>query len=106
MRIRTGDTVRILAGKDKGKTGKVVQVLPSYDKVVVEGLHMATKHLRGRSNQKGKKIAYAAPMHISNVAVVTGDAKTGRVGYRLTTVEGKTRKQRVLRRAKMEITLE
>ena len=82
MRIKTGDTVQILTGKDRGKTAKVMQVFPELDKVVLEGMNLTTKHLRGNRQQKGKKIEFPAPLHLSNVALVAKDGKTvGRVGY-------------------------
>lgn len=98
MKIKTGDSVQILAGKDKGKTGKVVQVFPEMNKVVVEGMNLTTKHLRGNAQQPGKKIEYPAPLHVSNVALV-GKNGTGRVGYELSEKDGKTIKTRVLKKA-------
>lgn len=75
MKIKTGDRVIVIAGKDKGKTGKVLQTFPRQDKVVVEGLHMMTKYMRRqRRSDKGQKVTFAAPMHVSNVMLV--DAKT------------------------------
>lgn len=75
MKIKTEDRVIVIAGKDKGKTGKVLQTFPRQDKVVVEGLHMMTKYLRRqRRGDKGQKVTFAAPMHVSNVMLV--DAKT------------------------------
>ena len=99
MNIQVGDNVKILIGKDRGKTGKVTQVFPKFSKVAVEGLNMATKHLRKRGNQAGKKIEYASPIHISNVAVVRKDGSTGRVGYKMIEKNGKTTKLRISRKA-------
>jgi large subunit ribosomal protein L24 len=99
MKILVGDNVKILIGKDKGKTGKVSQVFPKFSKVVVEGLNMATKHLRKRGDQAGKKIEYASPIHISNVSIVRKDGSAGRVGYKMTEKNGKTTKLRVTRKA-------
>ncbi|HJN85353.1 50S ribosomal protein L24 [Candidatus Uhrbacteria bacterium] len=98
MKIITGDNVKILAGKDRGKTGKVIQTFPEMGKVVVDKLNMTTKHLKGRGDQKGKKIEYPAPMNASNVAIVGKDG-TGRVGYETVTKDDKTMKNRVLRKA-------
>lgn len=98
MKIRTGDSVKILVGKDKGKVGKVQQTFPEIGKVVVEKLNITTKHLKGRGDQKGKKIEYPAPMNVSNVAIVGKDG-VGRVGYELVTKDKKTIKNRVLRKA-------
>ncbi|MEK7529746.1 MAG: 50S ribosomal protein L24 [Patescibacteria group bacterium] len=107
MKIKTGDNVKIINGKDRGKVGKVVQVLPQFEKIVVEGLNMMTKHLKKRGKQTGKKIEYASPVHVSNVALVLKDGKTaGRVGVSLTQKDGHTLKHRVLRRAGREEVIE
>ncbi|HEY4494221.1 MAG TPA: 50S ribosomal protein L24 [Candidatus Paceibacterota bacterium] len=68
MHIKKGDNVIILAGKDKGKKGKIVRVLVSDNKVIVEGANMMKKHQRPRrSNEKGSMIDVAMPIHASNV---------------------------------------
>lgn len=87
MKIKIGDNVQVLSGKDRAKTGKVVQVLinkktgQSY--VVIEGLNMLKKHLRaGQKQQKGQIIELPAPVHASSVMLI--DPKSGkstRVGY-------------------------
>jgi large subunit ribosomal protein L24 len=99
MKIKTGDMVILLVGKDRGKTGKVMQVFPEIGKVVVEGLNMMSKHLRGSKKQKGKKIDYPAPVNVSNVALVDKDGKPGRVGYEIIEHDGKKTKNRVLKKA-------
>ncbi|HLD17584.1 MAG TPA: 50S ribosomal protein L24 [Patescibacteria group bacterium] len=99
LKIKTGDTVRILTGKDKGKQGKVIQTFPALCKVVVEGMNVAVRHLRGRGNQPGQKVTFPAPMHVSNVqAVHPKTGMVGRVGWKVETREGKLLKVRVLRR--------
>jgi len=71
MKIRKDDKVIILQGKDKGKSGKVLQCFPKEGMVVVEGLNIRTKHLRARDrSQKGQKIMYPAPVAISNVMLL------------------------------------
>lgn len=75
MTIKTGDNVRILTGKDKGKTGKVIQVFPKMNKVVVEGANKAVKHVRKRGNAPGQRIEYDAPVHVSNVVKVKEEKK-------------------------------
>jgi large subunit ribosomal protein L24 len=99
MKIKTGDKVRVLAGKDKGKEGNVLQVFPELSRVVVEGVNTATKHLKGRGREaKGQKISFPSPIHISNVALVSGKSgKSGRVGYKRIEKDGKSQKIRVLR---------
>jgi large subunit ribosomal protein L24 len=79
MTIKTGDTVRVLAGKDRGKTGKVLQTFARENRVVVDGVNMRVKHVRGAKGQPGKKVEYAAPLHRSNVALLAGKV-AGRVG--------------------------
>ena len=84
MKIKKNDTVKIVAGKDKGKTGKVIQIFPKDNKVVVEGLNIHHRHMRPKKQgEKGQRIEYSAPIHVSNVALV--DPKSGkstRVGYK------------------------
>ena len=71
MKVKVGDTVRILAGKDKGKEGKVIRTLKSESKVVVEGINIVKKHSKPTStNDKGGIFDIEAPIHVSNVKVV------------------------------------
>jgi len=77
MKLKKGDNVIIITGKDKGKKGKIVRVLPEKNKVVVEGLNMMKKSQRPRkSGEKGQIISIAMPIHASNVMIV--DPKTGK----------------------------
>lgn len=91
MKIKTNDKVKVLKGKDRGKTGKVLQVFVSLNKAVVEGLNLTVKHQRPkRQGEKGQKIQFPAPIHISNVALICAKCgKETRVGYRFSKVEGK-----------------
>ena len=76
MKIKVGDNVKILAGKDKGKTGKVITTLKKQEKVVVEGINIVKKHQKPtNNNDKGGIIDMAAPIHVSNVKKIE-DAKT------------------------------
>ncbi len=68
--VTSGDNVKVLAGKDKGKTGKILQVFPKKNRVVVEGVNVMKKHLKSRGNEKGQVIELSAPIHISNVKKV------------------------------------
>lgn len=69
--IKKGDTIKVLAGKDKGKTGKVLQVLPKLSRASIEGINMLVKHLRsGKKGQQGQKIEFPCPIQISNIALV------------------------------------
>ena len=68
MKLKKGDNVKIITGKDKGKSGKIVRALPKENKVIVEGLNMMKKHQRPRkSGEKGTMVNIAMPIHISNV---------------------------------------
>lgn len=93
MRLHTGDKVLVISGKDRGKTGTIIKVLPETLRVVVSSVNMRTKHIRKTPQQAGRKIRYEASVHISNVMLL--DSKTGkptRVGYRL---DEKGRKLRI-----------
>jgi len=71
MKIKKGDSVKIITGKDKGKSGKIVRVLVKDNKVIVEGLNMMKKHQRPRkSGEKGSMMNIAMPIHASNVKKV------------------------------------
>jgi len=75
MHVKKGDTVKILAGKDRGKTGKVVKSLPKLDKVVVEGINLVKKNRKPRtSNEKGQIIDVAMPIHVSNLKKTKTDS--------------------------------
>jgi large subunit ribosomal protein L24 len=91
--LRTGDTVRVLAGKDKGKEGKVTQILRSEGKVVVEGVNIVIKHQKprpqgaptmGGQTPQGGRIELASPLHVAKVQLVDpADGKTGtRIGVK------------------------
>lgn len=85
MRIKTGDTVIVIAGKDKGKTGKVLQAIPKKDRVIVEGINIVTKHMKMQGpNQPGGIQKAEAPIHVSNVMYYDSDSKKGtRIRYEM-----------------------
>ncbi len=87
MKIKKGDTVVVIAGKDKGAKGKVIAAFPRQDKVLVEGVNRVKKHERIRTNQRGSKtggiVTQEAPIHISNVQVLDDQGKPTRIGYRI-----------------------
>ncbi len=98
MKIKTGDKVRILAGKDKGKDGTVLQVFPKQMRIVVEGINMLTRHLRGRGDNAGQKIQFPGTLHISNAQVISAKSgKSGRVGYKFIDKDGSKTKIRIIR---------
>jgi large subunit ribosomal protein L24 len=104
MKVKKGDTVLVIAGKDKGAKGKVIQAYPTRDRVLVEGVNRIKKHTRVSQTQRGAKsggiVTQEAPIHVSNVMVVDSDGKPTRVG-KTTTDEGK--RVRISRRTGKEI---
>ncbi|MFZ9156365.1 MAG: 50S ribosomal protein L24, partial [Schleiferiaceae bacterium] len=73
LHVKKGDTVKVLAGDDKGKSGKVLRVLPSTNRAVVEGLNLVTKHYKpSAQNTSGRIEKIEAPIHLSNLMVVVG----------------------------------
>lgn len=84
MKIRKGDTVKVIAGNDRGKTGKVLSVSPSAGRLLVEGINLRTKHVRSRrQGQKGEVVKIPLPVPIARLAVVCPHcAKPTRVGMR------------------------
>jgi large subunit ribosomal protein L24 len=77
MRIKQGDTVMVIAGVDKGKTGKVLKILAEKDRVVVEGIHRVWKHVKpSQRHPQGGRIQKDAPVHMSNIMPV--DPSTGK----------------------------
>lgn len=90
LHIKTGDTVKIIAGKDKGKSGNIIQVFPTKQRAIVSGCNMVTKHRKPSPGQPGtgERFEMEASVHISNLMIV--DPKTGtptRIGRKL--VDGK-----------------
>jgi large subunit ribosomal protein L24 len=104
MKIKKGDTVQVIAGKDKGAKGKVIQAYPDTQRVLVEGVNRIKKHTRITQNQRGAQsggiITTEAAIHVSNVMLVDGEGKPTRVGKK-TTDEGK--RVRISRRSGKEI---
>lgn len=88
MKIKTNDQVRIIAGKDKGKTGKVLQVFPRLGVASVEGLNLLVKHLRpSKRDEKGQRVEFPAPLKMSNLMLVCPKCgKPTRVAYEMKTV--------------------
>lgn len=71
MKIKVGDTVTVIAGSDKGKTGKVIKTLKKENRVIVEGVHVVFKHVKpNRMNETGGILKVEAPIHVSNVKLV------------------------------------
>lgn len=76
LRLKTGDLVKVITGKDKGKTGKIVQTFPVLNRVVVEGVNIAKRHLRTRrQGEAGRVVEFSMPLHASNVQPVDEGGK-------------------------------
>ncbi|MCF7820745.1 MAG: 50S ribosomal protein L24 [Candidatus Pacebacteria bacterium] len=96
MKIKKGDKVKMLAGKDKGKTGKVLQVVREEKKASVEGLNLLIKHLRPRrEGEQGQRIEFPALVNISNLGLICPKCnKVTRVSYKLVKSESGEKKYR------------
>jgi large subunit ribosomal protein L24 len=83
MKLKTGDTVVIITGKDRGKTGKIMRVMKKTARIVVEKINIKKKHIKKTQSRAGEIISFEAPIHVSNVMLV--DPKSGkrsRIGYK------------------------
>jgi len=97
MKIRKGDTVKVIAGKDKGKTGTVLTTLRATEQVVIEGVNVVKRHQKNRRmRSQGQIIEKSMPIHVSNVSLLEGD-KAVRAGY---TIEGEGDKRKKVRVAR------
>lgn len=82
-RIRKGDTVVVISGRDKGKTGNVLKVMPAEGRALVQGVHVAKRHQRQTQTQQGGIVEKEMPIHLSNVSLVDpADGEPARVGFR------------------------
>ncbi|GAA0227179.1 50S ribosomal protein L24 [Cryptosporangium japonicum] len=92
FKVKKGDTVLVIAGKDKGAKGKVIQAYPETNRVLVEGVNRIKKHTKVSTTQRGAKsggiVTQEAAIHVSNVMVIGNDGKPTRVGYRTEEVTG------------------
>lgn len=86
MKVHKGDTVLVIAGKDKGAKGKVIEAYPKSERVLVEGVNRIKKHVADSAAERGASsggiVTQEAPIHVSNVQVVDADGTPGRVGIR------------------------
>jgi large subunit ribosomal protein L24 len=100
QKIRKGDKVVILTGKDKGRSGEVLQVMPKEDRAVVRGINVVKRHQRQSASQEAGIITKEAPIHLSNIAIADPkDGKPTRVGFK---IEG-DKKVRVAKRSGVSI---
>ena len=83
-KLKKGDRVVVIAGRDKGKTGEVVQVMPREERAVVRGVNLVRRHQRQTAQQEGGIISKEAPLHLSNLAVADPkDGQPTRVGFKI-----------------------
>ena len=106
LKIKKGDVVRVIAGKDKGAEGKVISVQSEQDRVIVEGINRIKRHTKvvnqsGRAGTTGGIVTQEAAIHVSNVMVIDGDGRPTRVGYR---VDADGQKVRVSRRTGKDLS--
>ncbi len=90
-KIRKGDKVVVLAGKDKGKTGSVLQVIPSETRAVVQGINLVRRHTKQTASQDAGIFTKEAPIHLSNLAIADAKGKPSRVGFKINTDGTKVR---------------
>lgn len=82
-KIKKGDKVVVLAGKDKGKTGSVLQVIPSETRAVVQGINLVRRHTKQTASQDAGIFTKEAPIHLSNLAIADAKGKPSRVGFKI-----------------------
>ena len=83
LKIKKGDHVVVITGKDKGKKGEVLKVLPEENRAIVRGVAVVRRHQRQTASQEGGIISKEAPIHLSNIAYVGKDGKPTRVGFKI-----------------------
>ncbi len=81
-KLKKGDKVIVLAGKDKGRQGEITRVMPKEGKAIVEGINIAIRHVRQSQNTQGGRIPQAMPIDLSNLALLDSNGKPTRVGFR------------------------
>jgi large subunit ribosomal protein L24 len=103
-KIRKGDKVVLLTGRDKGRTGEVIEVRPDDDRVLVRGINMVKRHQKQTAQQEGGIISKESPVHLSNVAVADPkDGKPTRVGFKFVGTGEDRKKVRFAKRSGVEI---
>jgi len=103
-RIKKGDNVVIIAGRDKGRTGEVIEMRREDERVLVRGINMVKRHQRQSTTQEGGIISKEAPIHLSNVAIADPkDGKPTRVGFKFVGKGEDRKKVRVAKRSGVEI---
>jgi large subunit ribosomal protein L24 len=103
-KIRKGDKVIVLTGRDKGRTGEVVEVRPADDRAIVRGVNIVKRHQRQTAQQEGGIISKESTIHLSNLAVADPkDGKPTRVGFKFVGEGNERKKVRVAKRSGVEI---
>lgn len=103
-KIRKGDRVIVMTGRDKGRTGEVIEVRPSEQRAFVRGIHMVKRHQRQTAQQEGGIISKEGPIHLSNLALADPkDGKPTRVGFKFVGQGDGRRKVRIAKRSGVEI---
>jgi large subunit ribosomal protein L24 len=102
-KIRKGDRVIVLSGRDKGRTGEVIEVRPDEERALVRGINMVKRHQKQTAQQEGGIISKEAPVHLSNLAYADKEGKPTRIGFKFVG-EGRDRKKvRFAKRSGVEI---
>ena len=83
-KLKKGDKIIVLAGKDKGKEGEIAKINPGTGKAIVEGVNIAIRHIKQSQNTQGGKVPQAMPIQISNLSLVDTNGKATRVGFKIT----------------------
>ena len=104
VKIKTGDTVLVIIGKDRTKKGKVIEVFPKDNRIIVEGINIVKKHVRARrAGEKGQRVEVPRPLNISNVKLICSKCKKPtRVGYK-PVQKSKEKKIRICKKCGQEI---
>jgi large subunit ribosomal protein L24 len=109
MKIKKGDSVMVLAGRDRGREGKIIAVYPDRERVLVQGVNIIRKNTKvnfqgARGAKEGGIVTQEAPIHVSNVALIDPDSKKpARAGYRIEETDGVQTKIRISRRGGKDI---
>ena len=82
-KLKKGDTVIVLTGKDKGKTGEISAVMPKDNKAIVDGVNVAIRHTKQSASSQGGRLPVSQPIDLSNLAIVDKNGKATRVGFRM-----------------------
>ena len=103
-KIKKGDKVVVLAGRDKGRAGEVLKVIPTEDRALVRGVNLVKRHTRQTANQEGGIISKEATIHLSNLALADPkDGKPTRVGFKFVGQGDARKKVRIAKRSGVEI---